>query len=113
VDDPQTDAISRTNLADSECPVVRRGLSGNAMPVTDPPYHAGGKRFTGRAGQSLAGELGDDLVVIASLRHGPDFSNECIGIADRLGVVRPPPLFPSLHPASRSASATALVVVGP
>ena len=61
------------------------------MPVTDPPYHAGGKRFTGRAGQSLAGELGDDLVVIASLRHGPDFSNECIGIADRLGVVRPPP----------------------
>src|SRR5260370_17868661 len=61
------------------------------MHVTDPPYHAGGKRFTGRAGQSLAGELGDDLVVIASLRHGPDFSNECIGIADRLGVVRPPP----------------------
>src|SRR5215471_11991963 len=91
MDDPQADAISRTHLADSECPVVRRGLSGNAVLVTDPPYHAGGKRFTGRAGQTLAGELGDDLFVIVSFRHGPDFSNERSRIADRLGVVRPLP----------------------
>src|SRR5262249_22924616 len=80
-----------THLADSESPVIRRGLSGNAMPVTDPPYHAGGKRLTGRGCQSLAGVLGVDLVVIASLRHGPDFSYECIRGTDRLGGVQPAP----------------------
>ena len=39
----------------------------------------------------LAFELGDDLVIIASFRHGPDFSNERVGITDCLGAVRPPP----------------------
>ena len=88
VNDPKADAIFGANLADIEGP-VRRRWSGNAMLVTDPSYHVGGKKFTSRAHQSLAVEPRSDLFVIALFRHGADFGDKKVGIADRFWVVRP------------------------
>ena len=75
VNDPQTDTVSCANLTDIEG-AVRRGWSENAMLVTDPVYHAGGKRFAGRACQSLAVKSRSDLFVIVLFRQGADFSNK-------------------------------------
>ena len=112
MDDPQTDTISLTNLANCEGSCRRQG-AGDMMLVGDQAYHTQREWLARGACQTLTFEQVDDLSIVVEFCHITNFSNERIRIANcilalgSLGVLR---LFRWRRPASKLANAAALVL---
>src|ERR1700730_11248804 len=87
VDDPQADAVSRTNLAYSKRSGGMRWY-GNTMLKANPTYHVDGERSVSCARKPFIVEPYDDLFIVVSWRQVADFCNECFGVADCVGAVR-------------------------
>ena len=87
IDHPHADAVSLANLFDVER-IGGKRRAGNVMLVADPPDHANREALASRAFEPVAVEERDNLIVIVRGCQGSDVSNECIGIANRLGAVR-------------------------
>src|SRR5215470_20262665 len=77
MDDPQTDTISLTNLADCEGSGGRQ-RGGDTVLVANPTYHFEREWLAGRAGQTFTVEQLHDLSVVVHFGHITDFSNECV-----------------------------------
>src|SRR5215510_7926590 len=87
MDDPQTDTISLTNLANCEGSGGRQRARDTVF-VANPTYHFEREWLAGRAGQTFTIEQLDDLSVVVYFGHITDFSNERIRIADRILSLR-------------------------
>src|SRR5215471_4908299 len=88
MDDPQTDTISLTNLANREGSCRGQG-TGDMMLVADPTYHTQREWLACGARQTLAVEEIDDLCIVVELCHITNFSNERIRIANCILALRP------------------------
>src|SRR6516225_7178674 len=88
MDDPETDTISLTNLANCEGSCRGQG-AGDMMLVADPAYHTQREWLARGACQTLTFEQIDDLSIVVEFCHITNFSNERIRIANCILALEP------------------------